>query len=237
MVADSALGYNRCTLWCRRYQPIDRSALGKPYCLAAHLSARAAHRIVVKTMHTEQQTCLHRNWTWRAYRRVPDFILPRVWHDWVLDRGSLTRRLQQLAGGDFKVEVLLQGWQRPTRDECHVLSMPVGQQALVREVALHSRGEVVVKARSVIPHTTLTGDERQLRHLGSRPLGAYLFRARSMRRSAIELGAMQWHQQDWIYGRRSVFLLHDKPLLVSELFLPALLLQANSQHHTATQSE
>ncbi len=164
--------------------------------------------------------------SWRAYRRVPDFVLPRIWHDWILDPGSLTRRLQTLAEGDFSVDVLFLGWGRPNRDEQRVLDLPLGQYALIREVALRCRGEVVVKARSVIPATTLTGEERQLRYLGNRPLGAFLFRAREMRRSAIELGAMNWHEEDWIYGRRSVFLLHQKPLLVSELFLPALLEQS-----------
>lgn len=183
-------------------------------------------------MTRDLQAPLHRSATvkrsryWRAFRRVPDFVLPRVWHDWILDPGSLTRRLQVLGQGDFSVEILFLGWARPTLDERRVLNLPDAHHALIREVVLRCKGEPVVKARSVMPATTLTGKERQLRFLGNRPLGAFLFRSRNMRRTAIEIGAMNWHEEDWIYGRRSVFLLHDKPLLVSELFLPALLAQS-----------
>ena len=171
---------------------------------------------------------------WRTYRRVPAFVLPRQWHHWILDSGSLTKRLVALSGGEFKVDLLSLGWQRPQRDERRALGIPLGQRALIREVALRSRGEVVVKARSVIPVDTLKGKERQLKFLGEKPLGAFLFTSRCMQRSGIELGAMNWHDEHWIYGRRSVFLLHHKPLLVAELFMPALLEQASRDNRACS---
>lgn len=159
---------------------------------------------------------------WRPYRSVPVWVLPQAWRRWVLDKGSLTKRLIQASDGNFAVRVTFQGWDYPRCDEARVLGIPGRQKALIREVELLCYGEPWVRARSVIPGTTLTGPERQLRYLGNRPLGAFLFRSRTMRRKAIEVASLNVHGDEPMYGRRSVFLLHNKPLLVSELFLPAI---------------
>lgn len=164
---------------------------------------------------------------WQAYRKVPASVLPRTWRDWVLDRGSLTKRLIQASDGDFAVRILDQHWDYPEANECIALNMQAGTQALIREVELLCHGEVWVKARSIIPFQTLTGEERQLRYLGTRPLGAFLFKSRDMQRKAIEVATFQSDSGERMYGRRSVFLLHQKPLLVSELFLPAVLASEN----------
>jgi len=157
---------------------------------------------------------------WRRFRRVPENALPRDRRAWVLDSGSLTKRLIKASGGDFSVRVTFQGWAYPSRDERKVLNVPVRQKALIREVELLCFGEVWVIARSVIPHSTLSGAEKQLQFMGSRPLGAFLFKSRTMHRKPIEIAMPIALSLKGIYGRRSVFLLHDKPLLVSELFMP-----------------
>lgn len=165
---------------------------------------------------------------WRHYRSVPAWVLPREWRNWVLDNGSLTKRLIKVSQGDFKVRVVFQGWAYPSCDEARVLGIPDRCKALIREVELLCFGKPWVCARSVIPNSTLTGHERQLKHLGTRPLGAYLFKSRTMQRKAIEVASLsvdveKLSSQTPMYGRRSVFLLHNKPLLVSELFLPVVL--------------
>lgn len=160
---------------------------------------------------------------WRAYRKVPSSVLPREWRDWVLDRGSLTKRLIDASNGNFAVRVLDQHWDHPEPHERKVLKMGSGTQALIREVELLCFDEVWVTARSIIPYQTLTGEERQLRYLGTKPLGAFLFKSPTMQRKAIEVAAFSDDQNDAMFGRRSVFLLHNKPLLVSELFMPTIL--------------
>lgn len=160
---------------------------------------------------------------WRAYRAVPSSILSREWRDWVLDRGSLTKRLVEASDGNFAVRILDQHWDYPEVNECKALGMRIGTKALIREVELLCHNEVWVRARSIIPNQTLTGEERQLRYLGTRPLGAFLFKSKSMQRKAIEIAAFASDKGDNMYARRSVFLLHNKPLLVSELFLPRIL--------------
>ncbi len=160
---------------------------------------------------------------WRSYRRVPASVLPRSWHKWVLDKGSLTKRLLQVANGSFEVRLVTNGRALPLLHERQALALGDRQQALVREVELCCFGEVWVQARSIIPFATLSGEERQLRYLGNKPLGAYLFQAATMRRERIEIAAFGDNAEQVFYGRRSCFRLHDKPLLVSEVFMPAIL--------------
>jgi len=118
--------------------------------------------------------------------------------------------------------VTFQGWGYPSRDEMKVLNVPTRQKALIREVELLCFGDVWVTARSVIPHSTLSGAEKQLQFMGNRPLGAFLFKSRTMHRKPLEISMPVSKHLKGIYGRRSVFLLHNKPLLVSELFMPCV---------------
>lgn len=158
---------------------------------------------------------------WRHYRKVPSLILPHSKRAWVLDRGSLTKRLIQASKGDFKVRIIGQKWARPRLDEQRLLDLPNSQKALIREVALICDGKVWVHARSIIPLATLSGAEKTLACLGARPLGAFLFKAKTMRRGPLQLATLQNDKQQ-MTGRRSIFYIHGKPILVSEFFLPAL---------------
>lgn len=152
---------------------------------------------------------------WRFRSQRPDAATLR----WIRDPGSLTARLQARAGGDFRVRLTRLVWARPRLDECLALRIPAGEWALVREVVLLGRGEAWVMARSVLPRSTLTGRNRQLRRLGTRPLGAFLFRDPGLRRDQVRVV----RSPDGHWGRRSRFLLRGRPLLVAEYFLPALL--------------
>lgn len=160
---------------------------------------------------------------WRHYRRVPLQKCPYARRDWLLDRGSLTKRLISVSNGSFKVSVSRQRWGRPNLDERRLLKLPHGQYALIREVELICHGEVWVKARSIIPLATLTGAEKQLARLGERPLGEFLFKAKTMRRGPLQIAAIRPCSaeltQEPISARRSVFYIHGKPILVSEFFL------------------
>lgn len=181
---------------------------------------------------------------WRSYRRPPSVRVPRRWRHWLLDRGSLTQRLISLSGGDFRVEVVYQGWSKPTLSEARALNISPRLRTLVREVRLCGRDQTWVYARSIIPQSTLTGPQRALQHLGDRPLGAVLFKDPDMRRGPMQTASLQMtlapeapanssepdtgeHPQrplqQSVWGRRSVFYLAGKPLLVSEVFLPQLL--------------
>ena len=112
------------------------------------------------------------------------------WRDWLLDRGSLTKRLIDASDNQLTVQVLSQRTEMARPSEILALSLPPRQRALVREVLLLANGEPWVYARSVIPLTTLTGRLRALRHLDNRPLGALLFNDPSMTRQPIEVATI-----------------------------------------------
>ncbi len=147
---------------------------------------------------------------------------------WLLDDGSLTRRLIQLCGHDFNVQLLGACRGRLRQDERRALSVREGEQAHVREVYLCSGSMPLVYARTVIPLTTLQGTARRLAHMGKRPLGALLFSSKGMRRAGIQVSRLPGNRlqcdlnNEPVWGRRSVFYLADKPLMVSEYFLPSL---------------
>ena len=96
-------------------------------------------------------------------------------------------------------------------------------------------GQPWVYARSVIPFSTLRGPQRRLASLGNKPLGAYLFRNPSLKRGPLEIAkarliadlAPDQNTIDPSYGRRSKFFLQQKPLLVAEIFMPALFAATN----------
>jgi len=155
--------------------------------------------------------------------------------DWLLDPTSLTRRLQQSCGGQFRVEPTGQYWQRPMLNEAQALGVLPHERCFVREVRLLCDDQPWVFARTVIPVRTLTGPRRRLSRLGKKPLGAVLFADPSMQRSGIEIASLVpgqtlftravdglREQPGMIWGRRSAFFLNHKPLLVSEIFLPPI---------------
>lgn len=150
-------------------------------------------------------------------------------HPWLLDKGSLTAKLILLSQGEFRVKVLRQVHARASRSEAAALGIAPHQLCLVREVILLGHHQPWVFARSVLPLTSLTGKLRHLRKQGSRPLGAFLFSQPKLTRSPISLSLIYRHHQYVpavllddapVWGRRSIFYVESKPLLVSEVFLP-----------------
>jgi chorismate--pyruvate lyase len=160
---------------------------------------------------------------WITLRRPYHQVAPTEWYSWLVDSGSLTQRLIKKSHGDFKVEVVKQGWFLPTRSEAKALNMRSRQFALVREVRLKGNGKDWVYARSIIPATTLTGRQRQLRMLGNSSLGHLLFSDPSMKRGPLQISHLKLNDGRKLWARRSVFFLSNKPLLVCEVFLPELL--------------
>ena len=174
---------------------------------------------------------------WCPRRRMRHSRIPDRWRSWLYDDDSLTARLRAGCPQPFRMELLRQRYTRVQRNEARVLGMPEHRYALLREVYLYCGNVRMVYARSVIPLTTLTGSLRKLALLGSRPLGGFLFASPGMRRGEIELAefvqgnpifarATENDQSglEPIWGRRSVFRLGSKPLLVAEIFLPAVIM-------------
>lgn len=150
---------------------------------------------------------------------------------WLLDPDSLTARLKSLCV-EFQVKVLGQNVEPCSEDDaCEIIKK--GSQVLVREVVLYCDGVPQVFARSLLPLTSLTGEEQALANLGEQPLGQVIFSKPNLTRTAIEVGkfdasssvahlARQLGQENILpmWGRRSLFHVDSKPLVVAEVFLP-----------------
>jgi chorismate--pyruvate lyase len=151
-----------------------------------------------------------------------DARAPTIWRDWLFDSGSLTARLLEASDGDLRVRVLRQRLEVPKFSERQRLSLGERRRALVREVVLYGGGQPWIYARSILPLTTLTGRLRKLRQLSNQPLGELLFNDPSMRREPVQFACFGSVSSGdvAIWGRRSVFTLDNKPLLVAEVFLP-----------------
>lgn len=148
---------------------------------------------------------------------------------WLLDESSLTSRLLKASKNNFRVVCLKQSWQTPLPSEQRLLGLKARQLAVIREVLLICHDQPWVFARSIIPAATLTGPLRRLHYLKNESLGAFLFSTPSMKRASFQVAKMtgdsnylaeEIHQSQDLWGRRSKFMLYDKPLIVSEIFLP-----------------
>lgn len=170
---------------------------------------------------------------WNPVNPLSSSTVPADVLSWLVEPGSLTHRLQLACKGNIHVEIVSHCRQRPMLNEAFALGMRHDEHALVRQVRLKCQQQTWVFARSVIPFKTLTGRCRRLAHLGEKPLGAMLFADSSMHRDPVEIAmitprqplfmaAVQnlKHKPKTIWGRRSVFYLDSKPLLVSEMFMP-----------------
>jgi len=167
------------------------------------------------------------HWRNRAQSFYSD-LSPQV-ADWLFDPSSLTARLIRQCNGRFSVRVLDEAYGMARLSEQRILKMHNRETALIREVHLLCDGHPLVYARTVIPASTLTGAQKRLARLGDKPLGAVLFADKSMQRDEVQIARLKPHQVKLnsnepsdIWGRRSVFRLSNKPLLVSEYFLPEL---------------
>jgi chorismate--pyruvate lyase len=158
-----------------------------------------------------------------------------AYRHWLVDGGSLTRRLQRRCP-DFFVERMRQLDARPNVDETQLLCATPRRLALLREVRLHCGGKPVVFAHSILPHKSLRGPWLGLAHLGNRPLGGQLFANPKVVRTPLEYKKLHRHHPlhrratahlqsppEAIWARRSVFRLGAVAILVTEVFLPQVL--------------
>ena len=154
---------------------------------------------------------------------------------WLRDRGSLTRRIAARCPA-FRVEVVFQGLRRPDRDERFLFSHRGRARVLVREVFLYCGDTRVVFAHTVLDPKDLCGAWRSVAKLGTRPLGAALFADPLVARFPLRSRKIPRHHElqrrlraagrggsGSLWARRSLFRLHNSPILVTELFLPEIL--------------
>lgn len=168
-----------------------------------------------------------------AWHPVP-VSAPADLHWWLTNRGSLTRLIQERSE-HFRVEPVFQALATACIDELEIMSLRRQTRALVREVYLRSNETPVVFAHSVIKKEHLQGAWRDLSHLGSRSLGTMLFTNPLIQRAPLTFKKLKPRHPlfrracarlqiypNHLWARRSLFILLHQPILVTEVFLPAI---------------
>jgi chorismate--pyruvate lyase len=164
-----------------------------------------------------------------AMTGAPAYLLP-----WLADPGSLTARIVSRSSR-FEVRVLREALDQPFADERGLIGLRHHRYAWVREVLLIADGIPVVFAHSALALRDLTGAWHMARAIGSRPLGAALFADPGISREPLRSARLpinhplHRHAEAAVgktlpplWGRRSRFCRNNRPLLVTEVFLPGI---------------
>lgn len=171
---------------------------------------------------------------WHGYDPHLDQGLPQDVRGWVGLETSMTVAVGCAAAGPITVTVRRQEEGDLYDDEASFF--PDGNPATLREVCLGHVGQPLLMARTVFTSDILRTHPRIV-DLGDRPLGSLLFAGEKPSQytareySHILPGAPLFPLIRWRYdgpeqsfwGRRTLFILFDAPLLVTEIFLPTLL--------------
>lgn len=169
---------------------------------------------------TDSLFLLNASWQSVQQQQLPAQLTP-----WLLCEGSLTLLLKRHCQ-QFRLELIAEHWQ--------ILPDYLQKQwqqthGLKRDVVLWCDGKPCVYGQSWLPESTLEQME-PLAHLGSQPLGEYIFQHTSLERGVIEVAALQAGlllpvvgEQNELWARRSIFSVQQHPLLVQEIFLPGVL--------------
>lgn len=171
--------------------------------------------------------------------------IPRYLAPYLLDKSSTTQWMCAAGIKPVKVAVLSQSWQTLVPSENLLLNLKNRTKALVREVEISSNHNLLMLARAVFPASTLKGKTKFIqRRLDDSPLGELLFQEPSLQRSDFELALLNLSIceysfakcyskkiQEPIWARRSVFWFRQKPILLTEMFLPALVKRCQKLDH------
>jgi chorismate--pyruvate lyase len=189
---------------------------------------------------------IHRRRLRSAWNRVDSGELhqaPLQWQSWLSDTGSLTQKIERAIGQKLEVVVLRDCRQNLNSDESRYFHFKI-KRCRIREVLLCANGMPLVMANSIIPGSSSSGTNHEVLRLGKKPLGAVLFaktRMRSKKKPLREIARLDKRNILWkkcfqqyqnlpavSWARRTLYQLKGRPLLVSEVFLPALLNYPNN---------
>jgi chorismate--pyruvate lyase len=156
--------------------------------------------------------------------------------DWLATPGSLTARLVAHSA-QFRVQKLRQQPARCLADEAHAIGLPRARRVWEREVLLRCDGRPAVYGHTVVPMSASASDWPLFSALGERSLGSTLFRDPLVVRGRLEFarlrpghplvtrlqGVVEGSPDPVYYARRCVYRRRQGLLLVTEVFLPAVL--------------
>ena len=151
---------------------------------------------------------------------------------WVTDPHSLTERLEHLFGDPLLFHLDANNWQQADDSEMQALNIE-NEPTWVRSISFSIKQQPLILARTIMPQSSCQNPALNPRF--DQPIGKILFKEPSLIRHPFEYQAFD--SQDsylklWDYSfdtnnptlaRRSVVIFQKLPLLITELFMPALL--------------
>ena len=164
---------------------------------------------------------------------------PAAMHDWLTTPGSLTARLVAHSR-QFRVQKVRQSGAVCLADEAAAIGLARPQRVWEREVLLRCDGRPAVYGHTVVPTSATARDWPLFSALGERSLGSTLFYDPLVRRGQLEfarlrpghpllarvraaLGGEVDLAHTTYYARRCLYRRRQGLLLVTEVFLPAVL--------------
>jgi chorismate--pyruvate lyase len=170
---------------------------------------------------------------WLPAERLGQCDVEASLRSWLIGKGLLTARLKAACGERFGLRLVDQ-W-TGLLSEAHKSALRVTEDAgLFREVELSCADQIWVFAQTVIPDSTLCVHP-WLAELGEASLGETLNELSGLERGAYEFARLQADDTlaarvlsgadlapSGLWARRSRLQLRGAPLLVQEVFLPAM---------------
>ena len=170
---------------------------------------------------------------WQPAERLGQLSVDAHLRPWMIGKGLLTQRLRAACGPRFALCVV--GYWSGLLNASHRAALRIEDNAgMFRDVEMFCDEQVWVFGQTVIPDSTLSAHP-WLAELGDSPLGETLSDLSGVERSAYEYA---WLPADdamtaralrlaeikptGLWARRSRISLRSAPMLVHELFLPAM---------------
>lgn len=145
-----------------------------------------------------------------------DVHLTQIEHDWLTNNSSLTRRLREFTHGKISHHLFFNDWEQPDSVACTALKINADAKAWVRRMEWRYENEVWVTCTVVIPETSIYPNNTELLSIGKNSIGDILFQDPTLKRTDFIFS--QHDDQTWL--RESFFYYKQKPIYLTELFLP-----------------
>lgn len=160
-----------------------------------------------------------------AFHALPDEKQARAL-SWLNTTGSMTQQLMLQSQGCLRHHLNFVGWGQASHVPLSYLQeIPSSEHYWEREIAFTVQGTFWLKARVVIPSSSLRGEGVALHYCGAQSIGPILFSDPAMTRKQV---ADEFHYDPstgWAITRHGIYSFYGRPLYIAETFMEPLLFQ------------
>ncbi len=170
------------------------------------------------------------------HTQINSLDIPDHFYQWLHQPFKLHPAYERLSH-DIKVELMRQTIIPVFAEEATRLQLNIDEPIYAREIFIRCDNQRISFARTAIPMETYLANKSDFDTLGSQLIGkALLYDRDYVERGPFEYGILNkdnpFYQlindyldtalTELIYARRSLFRIHDLPLLITEIFLPTI---------------